>query len=167
MIIKRPDGSVIPSSSEGIARKVRETLGKKVLIKPAISSISGNVRKFNQPQQTSADEYIVEELKVNILGYAKGKKLTKEGVATLFREISKEGTKNNYYVGITCDPERREGEHEAEFLAVIGCPNKDKANELEKAMGYTGFDAGDAVGNVHNPESNKVYIYKKTNETIE
>lgn len=122
---------------------------------------------FNKPKDESLEEYVVEELKVKLAGYTHGESLTKDGVIALFDAISKYAEANKYYVGITCDPNRREEEHNAEFLAVIACPNKDKANEMEKALSGEGYDAGGAVGNVHNSDSKKVYIYKKSPKTVE
>lgn len=154
--LKRPNGQVIPSSREIIAGQVRDALAKQ-----------GELRRFNNPQGESKEEYVVEDLNVKISGYKKGETLTKDGVIALFGAISNDAAAKKYYVGITCDPERREDEHNAEFIAVIACPNKNKANEMEKALSGEGYDAGDAVGNVHKVQSKKVYIYKKTPKTIE
>ena len=154
--LKHPNGQVIPSSREIIAGQVRDTLAKQ-----------GELRRFNKPQEGSKEEYVVEELKVKLTGYTEGETLSKDGVIALFGAISDDAAAKKYYVGITCDPERREGEHNAEFLAVIACPNKDKANEMEKALSGEGYDAGGAVGNVHNSDSKKVYIYKKSPKTVE
>ena len=114
------------------------------------------------------DVYKVEELSLTYSkNYYEGDELNKEEVIELFNEISSHASNNKYYVGITCDPNRREGEHKADFLAVIDCPSVDKANELEKMADKYRFDAGYAVGNAHNEDSTKVYIYKKTPQTVE
>lgn len=171
--IKLPDGRVIPSSSEIVAEQVTNALLKqRKYVKPAEETAIGSLKRgkqktFNNYQKESKEGYIVEELKVKLTGYTQGESLTKDGVIALFDAISKYAEANKYYVGITCDPNRREGEHNAEFLAVIACPNKDKANEMEKALSGEGYDAGGAVGNVHNSDSKKVYIYKKSPKTVE
>lgn len=174
--IKRPKGQVVPSSKEiitGIVKDgIKEVLQERKSVKPAEETAIGSLKKgelktFHKPQKGSEERYVVEELKVKLAGYTQGESLTKDGVIALFDAISKYAEANKYYVGITCDPNRREEEHNAEFLAVIACPNKDKANEMEKALSGEGYDAGGAVGNVHNSDSKKVYIYKKTPKTVE
>lgn len=171
------DGRIIPSRKESLEKLVNDYFAKKGLLrkgqhvklleKTANSTLrKGELKRFNKSQEAQK-EYVVEELKVELAGYTQGDKLTKDGVIAMFDAISKHAAANNYYVGITCDPDRREGEHKAEFLAVIGCPNKDKANELESELSCEGYDAGDAVGNVHKSQSKKVYIYKKTSKTVE
>ena len=113
-------------------------------------------------------EYHIEELSFAYSNkYYEGDELDRAEVMELFNEISSHASNNKYYVGITYDPNRREGEHNADFLAVIDCPSVEKANELEKMADKYGFDAGYAVGNAHNEDSTKVYIYKKTPKTIE
>lgn len=114
------------------------------------------------------DVYKVEELSFDYSNnYYEGDELSKEDVMELFNEISSHASNNKYYVGITCNPDRRERDHKADFLAVVDCPSVEKANELEKEANKYGFDAGYAVGNAHNEDSTKVYIYKKTPKTIE
>lgn len=171
------NGQVIQTSREIIERMVKESLAKRGLLrekqqampmeKTANSSLTKfKLKRFNKPQEASED-YVIEELNVVLSGYTKGDKLTKDGVVALFDAISKHAEANKYYVGITCDPNRREEEHNAEFLAVIACPNKDKANDMERTLSGEGYDAGGAVGNVHNSDSKKVYIYKKSPKTVE
>ena len=113
-------------------------------------------------------EYKIEELdssrKTN---YRKGQNLSKDEVINLFNEISSDAKNNNYYVGITCNPEQREEAHNADFLAVVDCPSMEAAKELEKSADKYGFDAGSVQGNVHKSSSKKVYIYKKTQKTKE
>ena len=178
MKIILPDGRVISSNREIIERMVKDSLAKRGLIregqnaKPSEKTINGTnpkgeFKRVNTFQKESADEYIVEELRVELARYTKGDRLTKDGDIALFNAISKHAAAKKYYVGITCDLDRREGEHSAEFLAVIACPDKDKANDLEMTLDGKGYDAGDAVGNVHKVQSKKVYIYKKTSQTIE
>lgn len=114
------------------------------------------------------DVYYVEELSFDYSdNYYEGDELNKVEVMALFNEISSHASNNKYYVGITCNPDRREGEHKADFLAVIDCPSVEKANELEEMADKYGFDAGYAVGNAHNEDSTKVYIYKKSPNTVE
>ena len=174
--IKRPKGQVVPSSKEiitGIVKDaIKEFLQEGKGVKPAKETAIGSLKRgepktFNNYQKGSKEEYVVEELKVKLTGYTQGESLTKDGVIALFDAISKYAETNKYYVGITCDPNRREGEHNAEFLAVIACPNKDKANDMERTLSGEGYDAGGAVGNVHNSDSKKVYIYKKSPKTVE
>ena len=157
------DGRIIQTRQEEIIRMVKESLIKEGLLQEEERS---ELKRFNKPQEASED-YVIEELQVELAGYSQGKKLTKEGVKALFDAIRRHAAANKYYVGITCDPSRREGEHNADFLAVVTCPNKDKANEMEKALDDKGFDAGSSVGNVHKSKSKKVYIYKKTSKTVE
>lgn len=105
--------------------------------------------------------YDLEELDTSCYTkYHIGQNLTKEDVITLFNEISAHKSNKGYYVGITCDPDRRAQEHNAEFLAVIECPSLEKANELEKLLDKEGFETGDATGNGHKPTTKKVYIYR-------
>ena len=155
------DGRTIQTSQEEIKRMVTDALVREGFIQKS------KLKRFNKPKDESLEEYVVEELHVEQTGYTKGKKLKKEDVVALFKAIQKNAAANNFYVGITCDPDRREGEHKAEFLAVIACPDKNMANDLEKTLDSKGYDAGDAVGNVHKAQSRKVYIYKKTSQTIE
>ena len=113
-------------------------------------------------------DYKIEELSLAYSDtYYEGDKLDKNEVMDLFNEISSHASNNKYYVGITCNPDRREGEHKADFLAVIDCPSVEKANELEEMADKYGFDAGYSVGNAHNEDSTKVYIYKKSPNTVE
>lgn len=112
-------------------------------------------------------KYTIEALDGTIqTSHFMGETLSKLQVMGLFDEI-RTSAKNTYYVGITCNPERREKEHKADFLAVINCPSVWRANELEKEADKYGFDAGKHVGNATNIRSTKVYIYKKTDETAE
>ena len=109
----------------------------------------------------------LEELNIPIAGYQKGNKLSKDEVIALFKKIKGHADANQFYVGITCDPDRREGEHKADFLAVVDCPTMEAAQDLEARADEYGFDAGDVQGNVHKSSSKKVYIYKKTPDTEE
>lgn len=112
-------------------------------------------------------KYIIEDIDTSIkTKHFVGEKISKLQVMGLFDEI-KTSAKNSYYVGITCNPERREKEHKTEFLAVVNCSSVKKANELEKEADKFGFDTGKLSGNANNEDSTKVYIYKKTNKTIE
>ena len=178
MKIKLPDGRIIPYSRDVIRKQVIDELVKEGFLieekrvmsekKAATGTLQkGELKRFNNVQNEANEEYVIEELKVQLSGYTEGEKLTKKGVIALFDAIRKYAEANKYYVGITCDPNRREGEHKAEFLAIIACPDKDKANDLEMTLDGKGYDAGDAVGNVHKVQSKKVYIYKKTSQTIE
>lgn len=99
--------------------------------------------------------------------YHVGNEISKTEVVKIFRYISWNANKDDYYVGITCNPERREDEHNATFLAVINCPGVEEANQLEQILSGDDFDAGALVGNAHNEDSTKVYIYRKNVETIE
>ena len=165
--IKLPDGRVIPSSNEIVAEQVTNALLKQGRhVNPMEHTASstlpkGELKRFNNSRNAAKEEYVLEELKVQLSGYTEGEKLTKKGVIALFNAIIQNTDANKYYVGITCDPDRRAKEHDAEFIAVISCPNKDKANEMEKTLDRKGYDAGDAAGNVHDAKSDKVYIYKK------
>lgn len=106
--------------------------------------------------------YEIEELDSSRhTSYRVGQNLNKDEVIELFKEISSDAKNNEYRVGITCNPGRRENEHDANFLAVIDCPSVDKANDLEKLADKYGFDAGSVQGNVLKTESKKVYIYTK------
>lgn len=108
------------------------------------------------------ERYEIEELDSSRqTNYHEGQNLSEDEVMNLFNEISADAKNSKYRVGITCDPDRREDEHDANFLAVIGCPSVDKANELEKLADKYGFDAGKHVGNAHLSKSTKVYIFKK------
>ena len=108
------------------------------------------------------DVYKVEELPFEYSEkYYEGDELSKEEVMDLFEEISGNAKNSKYRVGITCDPDRRAKEHDKTFLAVIGCPSVNKANELEELADKYGFDAGEHVGNAFLKKSKKVYIFKK------
>lgn len=119
----------------------------------------GNNGIFNKP-------YVIEKLTIKSIFHV-GQNLSMDEVIDLFKHICSNANKGGYYVGITCAPKRREGEHEAAFLAVIKCQSVDDANNLERELSKIGFDAGKHVGNVHNEDSTKVYIYKKTDSTTE
>lgn len=75
-------------------------------------------------------------------------------------------SKYNFYCGITNDIERREGEHNANYLDTLKCQNADTAKDLEAALHDEGYDTGDKVGN-GTDESIYVYIYRKTQTTVE
>lgn len=106
--------------------------------------------------------YTIEELPFEYSEkYYEGDELSKEEVMDLFEEISGNAKNSKYRVGITCDPDRRAKEHDKTFLAVIGCPSVNKANELEELADKYGFDAGEHVGNAFLKKSKKVYIFKK------
>ncbi len=111
--------------------------------------------------------YTIEELPFSIDDYFVGQLLDKDEVIDLFNEISAHKSNSGYYVGITCDPDRREREHNAEFLAVVDCPSVEKANELEKLLEKEDFETGGATGNGYKPSTTKVYIYRISRKTKE
>lgn len=77
------------------------------------------------------------------------------------------GKRGDYYCGITNDLDRRESEHNAEFLGYVECDSKDTAIEVETILGDNGYDIGKKAGNGAKDNSIFVYIYKKTPTTIE
>ena len=71
-----------------------------------------------------------------------------------------------FYCGITNDVDRREGEHEANYLGVVKAKSFDLAKKLEARMHEEGFDTGEQLG--HGQEDSVyVYIYKKNVGTKE
>lgn len=104
--------------------------------------------------------YRVEEINTFDVATEEGEILNQEGVISLFEEISA-GNNGRYYVGITGRVRDREKEHNAHFLAVVGCSSVDEANELEEIAKSYGYDTGGATGNGHDEDTTKVYIYKK------
>jgi hypothetical protein len=122
--------------------------------------LSKEAEGINVDENGGGKEYEIEELDSSRqTSYHEGQHLSNEEVMDLFDEIRGEAKKSNYRVGITCDPDRREKEHDTTFLAVVGCPSVDKANALEILAGEYGFDAGEHVGNAS--KGKKVYIFKK------
>lgn len=118
--------------------------------------------------KNSTTMYKIEKLDTTkFTTHKEGDEISKQQVVNLFNQIKGHAKAQNYRVGITCDPNRREGEHNAEFLAVIQCENNDQANELECLFDDKQYDAGKRVGNTFLPKSKKVYIYKKGPETKE
>ena len=103
--------------------------------------------------------YRVDEINSSNSETKVGKILSKKEVISLFEAISA-GNNWQYYVGITGRVREREEEHNAKFLAVIGCPSVDEANELEELAKANGFYTGDATGNGHDEETTKLYIYE-------
>lgn len=75
-------------------------------------------------------------------------------------------SKYNFYCGITNDIERREGEHNANYLYYVECSTADMAKQLEAALNNEGYDTGDKLGN-GTDDSVYVYIYRKTRATVE
>lgn len=136
---------------------------------PAVNAaVEFHNRVFNNKIQKSMKTYKIEDLDASRkTEYRKGQNLTKEEVIALFKEISSDAANNKYYVGITCNPEEREDAHNANFLAVVDCPDMEAAKDFEKTAAEYNFDAGKVQANVHKPESKKVYIYKKTPKTKE
>lgn len=120
------------------------------------------LKEYALPRKTKVEkEYKIEELNFEHKNYNKGDLLTKDGVISLFCEISKHAANNQYYVGVTCNPEEREDAHNAKFLAVVDCPSMEAAGELEKQFDKKGFDAGKLQANLHKSKSKKIYIYKE------
>ena len=106
------------------------------------------------------EKYKVDEINTEcLLGIEEGSILSANDVMRLFKYICAFNT-NEYYVGITGRVRDREKEHNAEFLAVIGCPSLDDANYLEEYAKKKGFFTGGATGNGHDEDTTKVYIYK-------
>lgn len=81
--------------------------------------------------------------------------------------VSVDTSKKTFYCGITNDIQRRENEHNAEFLQYVKCENKDEATELERLLGEEGFDIGRNYGNGASDDSIYTYIYMKTDRTKE
>lgn len=111
--------------------------------------------------------YSIEELRNPVPPYYLGQSLSKSEVISLFDAIRGNYSASKYRVGITCDADRREDEHNADFLAVIKCFNVYTANRLEEFAGDKGYDAGLHPSNAHKIESTRVYIYRKDEDTIE
>lgn len=112
--------------------------------------------------------YKIEKLDTDkFTTHHEGEEISLQQVKNIFKQIADDKNLHSHRVGITCDVDRREKEHNTEFDLVVCCANKDKANELEGILEEMGFDAGDSVGNVHLSKSKKVYIYKKSRLTIE
>lgn len=133
---------------------------------PAVKSKS--LKEHVIPRKTKVKkDYKIEKLDFKLDNHDAGDNLTKEGVISLFNEISAHKSNSGYYVGITCDPDRRAREHKAEFLAVVECPSVEKANELEKLLEKEDFETGGATGNGHKPSTTKVYIYRISRKTKE
>lgn len=105
------------------------------------------------------ETYTIKELQANIPDYRIGQPLTKNGVIELFDAIRGTSSASDYQVGITCDIDRREGEHDADFLAIINCSNIEDANELEKFAHTKGYYTGLLPGNAHKSESIYLYIF--------
>lgn len=143
-----------------IEDEVRRYLNQKD-IRNKMKSDKMSLRRFSDAEP-ERKEYEIEELDSSRqTSYHEGQQLSEEEVMGLFEEIGGDAKNSKYRVGITCDPDRREKEHDATFLAVIGCPSVDKANELEELADKYGFDAGEHVGNAFLKKSKKVYIFKK------
>lgn len=120
-----------------------------------------------KPKAQSSKEYYIEDLNIELENYSIGDKLTKKEVLSLFNDISAHKSNSDYYVGITCNPNDREDDHNADFLAVVDCPSMEAAKELERLLDKEDYDAGKVQGNVHKSSSKKVYIYRKTPKTKE
>lgn len=124
-------------------------------------------RKMNN-NKNSTTMYKIEKLDTTkFTTHKEGDSITLEQVKNIFKQIAGNANLHGHRVGITCDAERRENEHNADFDLVVNCSTKDQANELERILDEMGFDAGGSVGNVHLAKSKKVYIYKKSSKTVE
>ena len=77
------------------------------------------------------------------------------------------GSRSDYYCGITNDLDTRASQHNAEFLAAVKGNTLNAAKSLEETLANCGYDCGAVQGNVHTPDSKYVYIYKKSETTIE
>ena len=75
-----------------------------------------------------------------------------------------------YYCGITNNVEENLRRHNiAQYLVACRCDNANIAAEVERLLHDTGFDTGntDVPGNGGTDDSVIVYMYKKSDETIE
>ena len=71
-----------------------------------------------------------------------------------------------FYCGITNNVDRREGEHNTDYLGYVNCKTFEVAKRLEARMHDEGFDTGDQLG--HGQEDSRyVYVYKKNVNTKE
>ena len=74
-----------------------------------------------------------------------------------------EDTKDNFYCGITNDPERRKGsdEHNVEsYLVLLECQDGDTAKDLERMLNDAHFNVGNEAGH-GTDESVFVYMYRR------
>lgn len=90
-----------------------------------------------------------------------------EVVADFFSHIANGKDKKDFYVGITNDPDRREDEHNANFLGLVKCKSEAEAKELETELNGKGFDTGSRPANGGKKDTKFVYVYKKTSKTVE
>lgn len=75
-------------------------------------------------------------------------------------------TFGSFYCGITNDLETRASQHNAQLLGWVNAKTFEQAKKLEARMHDEGFDTGEQLG--HGIEDSiYVYVYKKSNATIE
>ncbi len=75
-------------------------------------------------------------------------------------------TFGRFYCGITNNVDRREGEHDADYLGYVKAKTFAAAKRLEARMHEEGFDTGKQLG--HGQEDSLyVYVYKKNADTKE
>lgn len=135
---------------------------------PKLQNLISHILRKVSNNNNSTTMYKIEKLDTTkFTTHKEGESITLEQVKNIFKQIADNTNLHGHRVGITCDAERREDEHNADFDLVVRCSSKDQANELEEILDEMGFDAGKSVGNVHLEKSKKVYIYKKGPKTIE
>lgn len=93
---------------------------------------------------------------------------SEEFMDALKNKVSPKGNRYKYYVGKTSNKrlEKREEEHNAEFMYVCHNNSAKDADEIEKEADKAEFDAG-TPGNGGNEKSTVSYCYKKDKETKE
>ncbi|MBQ0090644.1 MAG: hypothetical protein KBT27_15065 [Prevotellaceae bacterium] len=85
----------------------------------------------------------------------------------VFKGLAQGQKLSSFYAGITNDPDRREDEHNANFIGLVLCQSEKDAKELEKMLDEAGFDTGARPANGGNKDTKYVYLYKKSYTTKE
>lgn len=85
----------------------------------------------------------------------------------VFKGLAQGQKLSSFYAGITNDPDRREDEHNANFIGLVLCKSEDDAKLLETMLDDAGFDTGARPANGGNKDTKYVYLYKKGSKTKE
>ena len=93
---------------------------KEMYAKKGKKLIKVKQASLQEEEEKNASCYVIEELDSSRqTNYHEGQQLSEEEVMDLFDEIRGAAKKSNYRVGITCDPDRREKEHDTTFLCLF------------------------------------------------